>query len=204
REALQILRKVWTKELERLRAALDGSYDEAARRARALLAADDLRALAARRTVIDKAPANGSSIAVLAEYDRRSCLLAGDAHPGILLDALDRVVGPGHRLRVDAVKLPHHGSARNVIEALVRRLQCRHWLFSTHARLFSHPDREAVARVIVHGERGSTLYFNYRTEQTLRWQDDGLMKEWGYAARFPGASGGGIAIDLKRLEVRAE
>jgi hypothetical protein len=77
----------------------------------------------AQRFGDDRSAANGSSIAFLLEYEGVSCLLAGDAHPRVLAASLKRLIdgrSPGHgdRLRLDALKLPHHGSMSNVNEEL--------------------------------------------------------------------------------------
>jgi hypothetical protein len=47
-----------------------------------------LKAFSARKTAVDRAPANGSSIAVLQEHKGVSVLLGADAHPTVLLPAL--------------------------------------------------------------------------------------------------------------------
>ena len=62
----------------------------------------DVQKLADEPLLPDKAPANGSTIAVLAEYgsgdDRKSCLLTGDAHPDVFEEGLKRLCrGPARR-----------------------------------------------------------------------------------------------------------
>src|SRR5262249_16324517 len=58
----------------------------------------------------DDSRPNGSSIAVLAEYQEKRLLLAADAHVDVLLYAIERLVGPVGKLHLDAFKLSHHGS----------------------------------------------------------------------------------------------
>lgn len=84
---------------------------------------------------------NGSSIALLVEYDGRRVLLAGDAHP----DTLVRSIAPlaraeGGRLRVDLFKVSHHGSRGNVTRELVELLDCRRFAISTDGTRHGHPD----------------------------------------------------------------
>jgi hypothetical protein len=147
--------------------------------------------------VRDRARANGSTIAVLAEYDGRSCILAGDAFSDVLTASLGRLRAErGGQLLVDAFKLPHHGSRRNVSVDLVRSVVCPLYLFSTDGSVFAHPDTEAVARVIRYGGPDPTLAFNYRSEQNRVWDDSSLLKRYGYEVRYPDDGQAGLAIDL--------
>jgi beta-lactamase superfamily II metal-dependent hydrolase len=144
----------------------------------------DVATLAAVPFQEDTAPANGTSIALLAEYAGQRLLLTGDAHPSTLLAALDRLVAPGDRLNVAALKLPHHGSRANVSRALLERVACQRYVFSTNGAYFKHPDDVAVARVIAHGGRRPELIFNYESERTRVWRSPGLRAAHGYDVRF--------------------
>jgi Metallo-beta-lactamase superfamily len=162
------------------------------------LAFREVEVLADERFVKDRARANGSTIAVLAEYDGRSCLLAGDAFPGVLTSSLRRLprARGGAPLAIDAFKLPHHGSRRNVSIDLLRAVDCATYLFSTDGSVFGHPDPEAVARVLRYGGSALTLAFNYRSDQNQIWDDERLMGRFGYRARYPQDGETGIVIDL--------
>ena len=103
-----------------------------------------------RRSRRMRAEANGSSIAVLAEFEgRRIC------SPATPIPASSRRRSSAWaRTRsstVDACKLPHHGSKANVSRPLLEALDCKVYLFSTNGAHFKHPDRQAVARVIKWG-----------------------------------------------------
>ena len=158
----------------------------------------DVEELAGSPFAGDSREANGSSIAVLAEFDGRRALLAGDAHPDLLLDSLQRLVGPEEtgRLRLDAFKLSHHGSKANLSREILDRVACARYLFSTNGAQHRHPDREAVARVIKFGGPAVQLLFNYRTTVNAVWDDPNLMQDFGYGVRYPEAAGGGLALDL--------
>ena len=153
--------------------------------------------LAAVKTTNDRAPANGSSIALLFEFDGRSCLLAGDAHPDVLVDGVNRFVGEGQTLNVDVFKLPHHGSKANVTVELLKRVQADVYVFSTDGSGNQrHPNDEAVARVIMHGGEAPQLVFNYQTCRNQDWDDDKLKKQYNYTTRYPADGAEGIMIDL--------
>ncbi len=97
----------------------------------------------------DTAPANGSTIALLAEFDGKSVLLSGDAYAPVLVDAIARLRKTRgiSKLKVDLFKLPHHGSSGNINSDLLAALPSPRYVFSTSGAIFGHPDDEAVARV---------------------------------------------------------
>jgi len=166
-------------------------------RVRALLsrAMESIDALADRRFVSDSARPNGSSIALLAEYRGRRVVLAADALAPVLVSSLRRLTGGG-ALRVDAFKLPHHGSRNNTNIELVRAVACPHWIVSTNGKLFQHPDRECIARVAKYGTPGKTIHFNYLTRFNEMWQARLLARRYDFTVRYPSAGGPGIAVDL--------
>ncbi|HKA40100.1 MAG TPA: hypothetical protein VKD25_10035 [Burkholderiales bacterium] len=161
-----------------------------------LLGGPDVEALAAEAFSEDTAKANGSSIAMLAEFEGRRLLLTGDAHPGIMTAAIKRLAGGG-RLAVDACKLPHHGSKANVSRQFLQALDCKKWLFSTSGAYFGHPDRQAVARVIKWGGPQPELSFNYRTQYNGVWDSKPLREQYGYKVSYPASDAEGIVLEWR-------
>ena len=147
-------------------------------------------ALAATPFEEDDAPANGSSISLLAEFDSKRILLGADAHPTTLEAAIDRLEGVGQRLPLTAFKLPHHASKHNVSIDLLQRVQCGKYLVSTNGAQFKHPDREAIARIIKHGGTSPTLYFNYDTTLNSVWGTPTLKEDFDYEAVYADEEGG--------------
>src|SRR5262249_51755356 len=74
-------------------------------------AAFDLEPLASTPARKDASVANGSSIAVLAEFDSRAVLLAADAHADLLVQSIKQLQSErgqaGQKLKIDALKLSH-------------------------------------------------------------------------------------------------
>jgi Metallo-beta-lactamase superfamily len=161
----------------------------------------EVEALADTRFVTDRSAANGSTIAVLAEYGGRSCLLAGDAFSSVLTSSLERLrtARGGAPLAIDAFKLPHHGSRRNVSVELLGAVVCATYLFSTDGSVFGHPDAQAVARVIRYGGPAPMLAFNYRSDRNQIWDDEQLMRRFGYRVRYPQDGQAGLVLDLDAL-----
>jgi hypothetical protein len=158
----------------------------------------DVARLASASSDLDGSVTNASSISVLAEYGERKILLTGDATPPVLTGGVRQLLQDRglEELRLDAFKVPHHGSRNNLTSGLVRMLPSRHYLFSTDGKYFGHPDDAAVARVVVGSPAGAELVFNYRTEQSKLWDTANLQETHGYRTRFPHGQGDGIAVDL--------
>jgi beta-lactamase superfamily II metal-dependent hydrolase len=165
------------------------------------MGAFDIDALADEVTPNDNTPANGSSIALLVEYAERKCLLAGDAHPDVLIAGVDRLVGRGNVLQVDVFKLPHHGSKANVTRELLSRIRAHTYVFSTDGSGNQrHPNDQAVARTLKYGGPSPVLAFNYRSARNELWDSDWRKSEYGYQAIYPPQGTAGISLDLVAIE----
>ncbi len=132
---------------------------------------------------IDEAKANGSSIAVLAEYAGKSALLLGDAHPDVVADSIRRLCRARKikRLKVDTVKVAHHGSKANTDKALLELIDSPSYLISTNGAQFKHPDKACLARIIKFG-KPAAIYFNYATKFTKPWLGKAVQDKYKYRA----------------------
>lgn len=126
--------------------------------------------LARRVPRLDRSPANGASIGIIADYRGGRCLLGADCFPSVLEKTLNHMKLQRGRLPLAAFKVPHHGSARNLTDALLERLQCSRYLISTNGKHHRHPDHEALARILVHGGSEPELGFNYQAPTTNPWR----------------------------------
>ncbi len=97
-------------------------------------------------------------------------------------------------IRLDAVKLSHHGSRANVTSDLFRMVQADHYIVSTNGAIFGHPDEEAIARVIVHGGRQPRLWFNHDNERSRRCANPALRSLQGYDVVLPQSGQAGVAL----------
>ena len=165
----------------------------------------DVKALAATRTAMDHAPANGSSIALLLEHQGASVVLAADAFAPVLADAL-RALAEYRQVslpwRFDAFKLSHHGSRANITSDLFQVLQAKHYLVSTNGAVFGHPNAEAIARVVMHGGTDPSLWFNYKSSFTEKWADAALQAQHHFSAVFPQPGQSGFTVSVGGLRHR--
>ena len=163
--------------------------------------------LAAQRFFPDNSAANGSSIAVLAEYEGTRALLAADAFAEVLLAGLQRLPESRDSLRLEAFKLPHHGSQRNISEELLRAAPSQSYLVSTNGNVFKHPDESAMARVLEYGTEGAKIFFNYDSETTRRVQ---ALRRKGKSGRKnpleypkPGETGARVSLPIAKAKAAA-
>ena len=157
---------------------------------------DDLRKLAEEDTSTDSSFANGSSIALLLEYNNKKILLAGDAFGDDLADGLKAYSNNNNPVPIDAIKLPHHGSKKNITEELVNSVKCKHWMFSTDGTRFKHPDATSVARVIyANQDQDPILHFNVSSDYNKYWDNPEWCELFGYTAKY-GDKTDGLLLSL--------
>lgn len=91
----------------------------------------------------DKSVANLSSIVLLAEHEGKTLLLTGDARGDKVLSGLEAagLLAPGSTLPLDILKMPHHGSIRNIDDVFLERLPAKHYVFCGNGK-HGNPDRE--------------------------------------------------------------
>jgi beta-lactamase superfamily II metal-dependent hydrolase len=156
----------------------------------------NVRELAAHRSGSDPSVPNASSIVLLAEYGETRILLTGDAAPSVLVPAVRRLLAERElsALPLTALKMPHHGSAKNITSELVRCLPASHYLFSTDGSYFKHPDESAVATILENGPADFELVFNYDTPRTRAWEDERLRNSYRYRVRYPEEGTEGIEL----------
>lgn len=120
---------------------------------------------AALAAFIDKSIPNLSSIVLLAEAEGKTMLLTGDARGDKILKGLQLVglLGPGKhsKMRVDLLKVPHHGSANNLETSFFRRITADHYVFSGNGE-HGNPERETLQMLLDEsGDAEFTIHLTY-------------------------------------------
>jgi hypothetical protein len=90
-------------------------------------------------------------------------------------------------IQLNAIKLSHHGSKKNLSNNLLDAVKCGRYLFSTNGDIFEHPNPESVARVIKYGGNRPQLLFNYRSRFNKMWDDRHLIDEFEYRVKYGSA-----------------
>lgn len=116
----------------------------------------------------DTSVPNGSSIALMLEFEGKLVLLAADAFPSVLVDGL-KIHFPSQKPEIALLKVSHHGSRRNTDDRFLAAFSCGRFLFSTNGKGHNHPDTTVIARILKHSE-DPQLIFNYEQEQTSGWR----------------------------------
>ncbi|MEX2105261.1 MAG: hypothetical protein WD810_00030 [Solirubrobacterales bacterium] len=94
---------------------------------------------------IDNSVTNLSSIVCLAECGGKRMLLTGDARGDKILAGLEAagILEPKDSIELDLLKLPHHGSCRNLDQKFFERLRARHLVISADGE-YDNPDVETL------------------------------------------------------------
>lgn len=125
---------------------------------------------------VDKSVANLSSIVVLAEAEGKRILLTGDARGDKILKGLEHVglMEPGGTIKVDVLKVPHHGSANNLALNFFERVIASHYVFSGNGE-HGNPEREAIEMLLnARGDEGYTIHLTYPVKEI----DAGRKADW--------------------------
>ena len=105
-------------------------------------------ALAEAAAYLDNSVYNLSSIVFLARGDGAAMLLTGDARGDDILRALEGAnLLSGGKLHLDLLKIPHHGSARNVDQDFFDAVTADHYLISADGK-FGNPDNETLQLIL--------------------------------------------------------
>ncbi len=108
---------------------------------------------------------NDCSISCLIETDDKCYLMLGDIREEIIIPWIKKYnEDHKHKLKVDFVKVPHHGSMKNISENVLNLIDCNNFIISTNGR-YGLPDRYTIAKILMNhkpDEREKiNLYFNY-------------------------------------------
>ena len=112
--------------------------------------------------------ANFSSIAFLLNCDFFSILMLGDSFPDSICESLKAMgATKDNPLKVDFIKVAHHGSSDNISNEFLKLVECSNFLFSTNGGFgkAKHPTRETLGNILCHEDRDKSktinLIFNY-------------------------------------------
>ena len=144
----------------------------------------------------DDSETNGSSIILLVTAGDKKMLFCGDAFACDLEEIADEVLAPKQTEGESAekteeetadeektgfflVKLPHHGSGRNITESMLEKMRCHQFVISTKATKY-RPSAYALNLLREYGIKHKskiTLYGNYDWVTTrIKENDEGIQR----------------------------
>lgn len=111
---------------------------------------------------LDKSVANISSLIVMAECDGKRALLTGDARSDHILEALEQTgLLQDGKCKVDLLKIPHHGSDRNVTKTFFKKVPARHYVVSGDGK-HGNPEPETFEMLLsARGEEHYQIHMTY-------------------------------------------
>lgn len=122
----------------------------------------------------DESVANLSSLVMLVRSKKESILLTGDARGDYILKAIEEL-GLGDtkgRLKVDVLKVPHHGSDRNVTQGFFEAIPARRYVLSGDGG-HGNPERPCLEWIAAaRGRRHVTLHIPYSLERIDRRREE--------------------------------
>jgi hypothetical protein len=96
----------------------------------------------------DKSPFNLSSIVCMVEYKNKRILLTGDAKSGDIEIGLKEngFLDEDGKLHVDVLKMPHHGSERNISPEFLEKITADQYVISADGK-HSNPDQATLDKI---------------------------------------------------------
>ena len=119
---------------------------------------------------VDRSVYNLSSIVVLAEIDGKRILLTGDGRGDHALAGLKEkgLLDANGKIEVDILKLPHHGSERDVKIDYFQSIHAKHYVISANGK-FSNPDLPTL-KMISDARKGDDDFTIWLTNPTNEFE----------------------------------
>lgn len=143
---IAVLRKQWEKDLAALKSKK--------------------KTLADTATFSDNSPYNLASICVLAKVKTKTMLLTGDARGDFLLEGLQqaKLITAKKGLHLDLLKVPHHGSDRNVETSFFAKVTADHYVMSGDGE-HDNPAVETLEMIrLARGKDRYTIHFTITSD----------------------------------------
>ncbi|MEO8403489.1 MAG: hypothetical protein ABI480_02800 [Chitinophagaceae bacterium] len=121
---------------------------------------------------------NLSSIACLVTVNGKSILLTGDGRSDYILEGLEKnsLLDAHKKLHVDVLKMPHHGSIRNMGKEFFQSITADHYVISADGR-DDNPDKELLDLLLENVTSGTVYFTNKDGKNGLKKKMDAFEKE---------------------------
>jgi beta-lactamase superfamily II metal-dependent hydrolase len=134
---------------------------------------------------VDESVYNLSSIVVLATFGRKRMLLTGDARGDDILAALRAAkLLKGSSLHVDLLKVPHHGSERNVEQEFFEQVTADHYVISADGK-HGNPDVGMLKMLTqARGADTYTIWFTNKVQRVANFLSKDAKKDRNYRVEY--------------------
>lgn len=110
---------------------------------------------------------NGSSLALILRKKNFSILLLGDSFSEVIVDSLKKLgYNADNKLKVDFVKLSHHGSSKNINDDLINFLDCTNFIVLTDGSKKGLPNKKTLVKICLL-KVGQQIHFHFNYENEI-------------------------------------
>jgi len=144
---------------------------------------------------------NDVSITFLFQIGTTSILFLADSHPSTIVQSLKQLgYSAKSKLKVDYVKLAHHGSKSNTSDELLTLLDCDSFIISANGKNRYHfPHKETLARILLHPHRDLSKHikfiFNYDNEVIRSIFAEREFTTFNFSCLYPDKGTNGYTIN---------
>lgn len=145
---------------------------------------DDLDSNPYLAAMADQATPNLSSIMVLVKAHDKTILLTGDGRGDHLLQGLSKagLLDQHGRIHVDLLKMPHHGSDRNLTKKFLKTVIADTYVISANGK-YGNPDLSTLIWIIENAKeekRSIKVFVTNETTSTKKLVEEYDPNEYGY------------------------
>jgi len=109
----------------------------------------------------DNSLKNQSSISFILTIKDKSFLFLADAPSNQIAETLKKLnFSKENPLKIEFMKVSHHGSKNNTCNELLEIISTNHYLISTDSSGYGHPNKRTLARILRYNPN-ATFHFNY-------------------------------------------
>lgn len=105
------------------------------------------------KSQLDTSNTNRSSIAFMLEYEGIKMIFPGDCPLQLFQEKLPT--------RIDILKLPHHGSEKNIDKEFIMNTEVTFYLLSTEGKIHGHPSLAVIGSILYKAAGKPTIIKNY-------------------------------------------
>jgi beta-lactamase superfamily II metal-dependent hydrolase len=146
---------------------------------------------------VDGSVYNLSSIVVLATFGKKRMLLTGDARGDDILAALRAAkLLKGSSIHVDLLKVPHHGSERNVEQEFFEQVTADHYVISADGK-YDNPDVDMLKMLTrARGADSYTIWFTNKVRRVANFFSKDAKKDRNYTVAYRDSKAVSIEVAL--------